>query len=248
MKVGITERGDAGLNLAWADKMSTVDGAVLISKSFSEQFAQAVLKCEKPLILHCTCTGYGGTELEPNVPDYKTQLNSLKNIVDRGFPAERCVLRIDPIFPSAKGLQKVVQVIEYFNSLNTGVKRVRVSIVDEYPHVRQRYAERGWKPLYEGNFYPSVEQVENTAKVLNAYDFTYETCAEDKLACKLRISQTIGCISYKDLRIMGIDGGKLMSINPQNRKGCNCLSCKTELLTERKPCPNGCVYCFWKNN
>ena len=245
MKIGITERGDAGINLAWVSKMKEVDGAILISKNFTELFAQAVLQCEKPLILHCTCTGYGGTELEPNVPDYKTQLNSLKNIIDRGFPAEHCVLRIDPIFPSVRGLQRVIQVIEYFNSLNTGVGRIRVSIVDEYPHVRKRYEEKGWSPLYGGNFYPSTEQVEQTAKVLNAYDFKYETCAENFLASKLYNGEVRGCISYKDLNIMDIKNN-IMSTNPQNRKGCSCLSCKTELLTERKPCPNGCVYCFWK--
>lgn len=86
------------------------------------------------------------------------------------------------------------------------------------------------------------------AHLLNAYAFTYEVCAEDYLAKRLRDSMIIGCISPKDLRIMGIPYANLneLSINPQNRKGCHCLSCKTELLTDRKQCPNGCVYCFWK--
>lgn len=245
MKIGITERGDAGINLAWVSKLQFVDGAVLISKNFTEQFAQNVLTSTKPLILHCTCTGYGYSELEPNVPDYKTQLNSLKNIIDRGFPAERCVLRIDPIFPSEKGLKRVREVLDYFISLNTGVTRIRVSIVDEYRHVKERYRQHGWTPLYGNCFGPSASQINAVASLLQQYQFIFETCAEETLCQYSNKCIVQGCISNEDLRIMGLPEVS-MSENPQGRKGCHCLSCKTELLTERKPCPNRCVYCFWK--
>ena len=82
MKIGITERGDAGINLAWVAKINQVDGLVLITKNITETFALNVLDLYSKgykIIVHCTCTGYGHSELEPNVPDYKTQLNSLKN-------------------------------------------------------------------------------------------------------------------------------------------------------------------------
>lgn len=245
MKIGITERGDAGINLAWVNKLQSVDGAILISKNFTEQFAQNVLTSTKPLILHCTCTGYGHSELEPNVPDYKIQLNSLKNIIDRGFPAERCVLRIDPIFPSEKGLKHVREVLDYFMSLNTGVTRIRVSIVDEYKHIKERYRQHGWNPLYGDNFGPSASQVYAVASLLQVYPYTFETCAEEGLCNYTDKCVVQGCISNTDLRILGLPEVS-MSENPQNRKGCHCLSCKTELLTERKPCPHKCVYCFWK--
>lgn len=247
MKIGITERGDAGINLAWTQTITNVDGAILISKNFTDEFITNVLAIQKPVILHCTCTGYGGTELEPCVPDYKVQLDNLKRIIDLGFPAERCVLRIDPIFPSCKGLRKVYDVIEYFQSLNTGVTRVRVSVVDEYPHVRERYARLGWESLYGGNFYASFEQLHMVADILNVYDFTYELCAENHLAKFLKKPYICGCVSPLDLHLMGFTINESMQINPQNRSGCHCLSCKTELLTERKQCPHGCIYCFWKN-
>ena len=251
MKIGITERGDAGINLAWVAKVNQVDGLILITKNITEIFKVNVLDLYHrgyKIIVHCTCTGYGGSSLEPNVPDYKWQLSSLENLIKRGFPAENCVLRIDPIFPSEKGLSRVREVLNYFISLNTGVTRIRISIVDEYKHVKDRYRQRGWNPLYGNNFGPSNVQIEMVAHLLNAYAFTYETCAEQYLAQRLRNSQIIGCISPKDLQIMGIPyaNANELSINPQNRSGCHCLSCKTELLTERKPCPNGCVYCFWK--
>ena len=248
MKIGITERGDAGINLAWVAKINQVDGLVLITKNITETFALNVLDLYSKgykIIVHCTCTGYGHSELEPNVPDYKTQLNSLKNMIDRGFPADHCVLRIDPIFPSERGLNRVRDVLHYFMSLNTGVTRIRISLVDEYKHVKERYRQRGWNPLYGNNFYPSYEQKKLVADVLNQYSFLYELCAEDEFLKMLNNGQIIGCISSKDLHIMGIPT-EAMTINPQNRKGCHCLSCKTELLTDRKPCPHGCVYCFWR--
>ena len=269
LKIGITERGDAGINLSWVNKMHTVDGVVLITKNITEQFKQVVLEQyeqKKPVIVHCTCTGYGGTALEPCVPNYKAQLDSLADLIDRGFPACDCVLRIDPIFPSEKGLKKVREVMDYFISLQLDIRRIRVSIVDEYRHVKERYRQCGWNPLYGDNFGPSFEQVKAVADVLNSYQgyahyniyndqgnhyrFDFEMCAEDLLAEMVHGGQKLGCISLKDFDYLGFDEDyidkKYLTENPQGRKGCHCLSCKTELLTERKPCPNGCVYCFWK--
>ena len=248
MKIGITERGDAGINLSWVSKVNTVDGMILITKNLTETFCLQVLDLYNKgykIIVHCTCTGYGNSSLEPNVPDYKTQLKHLSYLIDMGFPADNCVLRIDPIFPSEKGLNRVREVINYFISLNTGVTRIRISIVDEYKHVKERYRQHGWNPLYGDNFGPSYEQKQLVANLLNQYSFQYELCAEDDFLKMLNNGQIIGCISTKDLHIMGIPT-EAMTINPQNRKGCHCLSCKTELLTDRKQCPNGCVYCFWK--
>ena len=246
MKIGITEYGDAGVDFRWVKKLSNMDGAILISKNFTEKFKEEVLKQTKPLILHCTCTGWGQTKIEPNVPDYKTQLNSLKDIIDKGFPASMCVLRIDPILPSEEGLKHLEDVLKYFISLNTGVNRIRISIVDEYDHVKKRYKENGLTPLYGVNFYASEEQMKKVGEVLEKYPFIYETCAEETLV-KLFPEKFIikGCISHSDLSLMNLEAPPLWE-NPQHRTGCHCLSCKTEMLTPRKPCPHNCMYCFWK--
>ena len=248
MRIGITERGDAGINLSWVSKVNQIDGMVLITKNLSEMFCLNVLDLYKKgykIIVHCTCTGYGGTELEPCVPNYKAQLGALKYLIEQGFPASHCVLRIDPIFPSEKGLNKVKEVMNYFMSLNTGVTRIRVSIVDEYKHVKERYKARGWNPLYGDNFGPSASQVYAVACTLQNYPYTFETCAEGGLTNYSNKCIVKGCISNTDLEIMDlpiID----MSINPQKRTGCHCLSCKYELFEKRQPCPHGCVYCFWR--
>lgn len=67
-KIGITEAGDAGLDLSWVDKMSQVDGAILITKCVSPDFYDAALKYKDSVIIHTTFTGFGHSVLEPFVP------------------------------------------------------------------------------------------------------------------------------------------------------------------------------------
>lgn len=252
MKIGITERGDAGINFAWICKLSTCDGVILITKNITDTFINQVLIAQDQghkIIVHCTCTGFGKTSLEPNVPDYKTQLNQMKKLIDMGFPANHCVLRIDPIFPTPKGILAVTNVLNYFTSLNTDVTRVRISVVDEYKHVKERYRKRGWNPIYGDRFCASSAEFKLVADTLSQFsDFVFETCAEDTLA-KLapNIFKVTGCISETDLQLMHIESVPQMKQNMQNRNGCHCLACKTELLDNRHPCAHNCVYCFWKN-
>ena len=98
--------------------------------------------------------------------------------------------------------------------------------------------------MYGDEFGPSFQQIKIVADSLNHYPYTFETCAEAGLARLIYNSEITGCVSDKDLQIMGLYTVP-MTENPQNRNGCHCLSCKTELLTERKPCKHGCVYCYW---
>ncbi len=200
-----------------------------------------------PVIVHCTCTGVGGSRLEPNVPRYDWQLNQLQKLADMGFPAERCVFRVDPIFLTEKGLQMVKNVLDYFIGLRIGVKRVRISILDEYRHVKERCRNIGCKPLYDNSFQDSEEQFRQAAKVLQEYPFMFETCAEDKLAGMTGCFKIQGCIRKTDLELMGLSADNYYFENPQNRNGCHCLSYKVDLLKERKQCPHQCLYCYWKN-
>jgi hypothetical protein len=251
MKIGITERGDAGINLAWKNKLVCVDGAILITKNITDQFIEAVITAydkNKHLIVHCTCTGLGHTIIEPNVPNYKTQLQQLNKLIERGFPKTNCVLRIDPIFPTPKGLNKVKDVMDKATELNLlPCMRVRISVLDEYRHVKERFRTAGFEPLYDG-FTAPAEMMNAVVQTLTPFDTVFECCAEPMLT-KLNPDKfiTTGCVSKTDLNIMGIPLDPNIYLNPQNRNGCACLSCKTELLTERKQCPHKCLYCFWKN-
>lgn len=256
MRIGITERGDAGIDMDWFPKVmcNYVDGAILITKNITELFIKNVMACHaagKKIIVHATCTGWGGTMVEPNVPSYKEQIDRLSKLIQLGFPVRNCVLRIDPIIPSDKGLELMKKVIAHAEEKNILPEaRTRISIYDEYKHVKERLHKAGYHSFYPGNqFYASDEQFKKVAAILSDYDYIFYTCAEPKLfqyGKSEQIKQT-GCVSEQDLEILGIKVPDNMSVNMQNRHGCLCLSCKTELLTEKRQCPHKCIYCYWKN-
>lgn len=255
MKIGITERGDAGIDLSWESKLKydAVDSAVLITKNITDKFREAVMRqydAGKKIILHATCTGYGGTVIEPNVPEYRKQVDSLVQLVEAGFPIENCVLRIDPIIPTANGIKRALDVITYAEE--KGVipgARIRISIYDEYKHVKERLKDAGIQPAYPGSqFQASTEQFRAAAEALVDTGHTFYTCAEPKL---LRYGKghikAFGCVSEQDFHIMGLEMPEDLLVNMQHRSGCLCLSCKTELLTRKAQCPHKCIYCYWKN-
>lgn len=87
MRIGITERGDAGIDLSWTGHLDSVNGAILITKNLTDGFCRAVLdnKDRHPLIIHAGCTGWGGSALEPRVPRYHDQLGRLSKLIADGF-------------------------------------------------------------------------------------------------------------------------------------------------------------------
>ena len=251
MRFGFTERGDAGVDFSWHRKLAeqSFDGAVVITKKMSPEFNRLMLTAPKPCVLHCTCTGMGGTWLEPNVPPYGEQLDNLKALIDAGFPAERCVLRIDPIIPCAEGLQAAADVLDGLGKRKIPITRVRFSVYDEYRHVKQRLRDAGRNTFYPGDdFYASDDQKRQVADVLRRYPYTYETCAED-WAARLDPDRFVvrGCLSKCDLRLMGLDDAGQFGENMQNRTGCHCLGCKAEMLACKHRCPNQCLYCYWRD-
>lgn len=258
MYIGFTERGDAGIDTSWQDKLKSSQGAVLITKFITDRFKNAIGKLVEndfPFIIHATVTGWGGTKFEPCVPDYKTELNSLYDLIKAYDIGNKIVLRIDPIFPTEKGLQHVGEVLEYAKQIGLLPCRVRISIYDEYPHVRERLAKIGKEPLYKGKFYAPAVMMDYASEKLSEYakryNIIFETCAEPYLTNGKNNAafKETGCLSIDDIKIMGLptDEAEKAAINRQQRGGCKCLGIKYELLSKRQPCPNGCLYCYWKD-
>lgn len=240
-KIGVTEAGDSGLDFSWINKIDKTSMTVLITKSVNDKFIENILKFKDKIILHATITGYGNTIVEPNVKDYKWSFNQLQKLIDKGFNKKQIVLRLDPIIPTPKGLLKAKEVLDY-NKETVNIKRIRVSLIDMYNHVKQRFLDNGLKLPYDNYFSPSYKMIENTQKLLSLYDNDFESCNE-KLIVKGKSIQT-GCISLKDLKILGLDF-ELSGLSYQ-RKGCLCPSNKYELLKNKKQCPHGCLYCYWR--
>lgn len=261
MRIGITERGDAGLDLSWYDKTGNCDGLIAITKNITYGFAEKILDLNRrgyPCIIHATCTGWGKTVIEPNVPDYKTQLMGVRKLIYYGFPEDRIVLRIDPIIPSVQGLNKVRDVITHAAELGINLDkiRIRISIIDEYRHVKERFRALGLNTIYPGSqFYASPEnfeyvrqqlkQIQTDIKNTYGYSIKFYCCAEPALTDPDLFVQA-GCVSQIDLNLLGLEY-KTDFTNPQNRSGCMCLGCKTELLTRKTRCPHQCIYCYWRD-
>lgn len=247
--IGITEQGDGGLDLSWTDRLNKVNGAVVITKNLNDNCIKKLIQHKNKIILHCGCTGMGGTLYEPNVPSPVTQMTQLANLIAQGFDPEHVVLRIDPIIPTPEGLnytKNVLDLLQAYRLNNLLPKlRIRISVIDMYPHARKRFEEAGLPLPYNNNFYASFAQLNSLTRLLAMYPYRYETCAEPFL--NTNIYEHTGCISEKDLKVLGLTLDENTSVNPQNRKGCLCLTVKRELLSNKRQCPHGCRYCYWRD-
>ncbi len=140
MKVGITEQGDAGLDFSWINKLQEAN--IIISKNLNNQLIESLIKNQKKIIFHLTCTGFGKTVVEPNVPSIDFTATQLAELLLKGFPIKQVVLRADPIIPTKRGISVFKTVLDTFK--NFQIQRVRYSFVDMYPHVKQRFINAGF--------------------------------------------------------------------------------------------------------
>lgn len=244
MIFGVTEKGDPSIDYAWVKKMDIVDGAILITKNLTDKFIEEILKVKNKVILHVSCTGYGGTIVEPNLPNYTKQLDNVKKLISLGFPKNQIIVRIDPIIPTEKGIENVEDIVCY---IKDDIQRFRVSVIDLYPHVKQRFKDKGLPIPFEG-FQATDEQfqsLDNKLKELSKkYNVSFESCAEKYLFS----TKKIGCVSENDFKLLGLelDTDELK----QQRPTCLCCAAKTELLEHKQVdhygCGYKCLYCYWR--
>ncbi len=260
--IGMTEAGDAGVDLSWYDRLLNEDifaGAILVTKGVTNKpFQDKALELikHKPCIIHAGITGWGFTPMEPNIRTPEESINSIRTFIDNGFPADHIVIRIDPIYPTEEGINRAKHVVEFAKNIVPDVKRIRISIYDDYKHSRAEIIKRGYEPIDNNNKWknelerrPTVAQINLVANGLLSVardDQIFELCAEPELAELYPDRfQWFGCLSKKDCDLMGIKVPKNIGINGQQRFGCRCLKMKRELLSKKCRCPHNCAYCYW---
>lgn len=231
VKIGFTERGDAGLDFSWMRTHKNYDGVVLITKRLSHDFIEQASKINS--IVHATITGHGGTVYEPKVPSL-TISRIYFDLLVKTLGPDRVVLRIDPIIPDSRGIAVAINVYEQIHVKGGRRTRVRTSFMDNYSHVKERFIAAGLKPL-DYYFHAPLD----LRKKISSYFPDAEICGEPGFEC-------IGCISEKDLEVLKID------IEPKiggwQREECRCLTYKTEMFENRGRCDHNCLYCYWKDN
>lgn len=250
--IGITERGDAALYEGWVDWVYKKNlPAILITKNAPLLERKHPDIFSKNVIIHATCTGLGGSFIEPNVPTYD---EILKWIDKHDKERERIVLRVDPICPPLFLASNVVQydgkhyfetLFKIFQFAELNNIRTRISFLDLYPHVISRLDSRpdvrDWLvKKYENNVHLPLEDRNSYLEFLKKQfpKIEFEICGEPGMPCA-------GCVSYLDLKIFGIEVESL-SYGYQ-RLACNCLANKKELLDNKHPCHHGCLYCYWRD-
>lgn len=237
--VGITETGDPSFHLELFDNLCKAN--IIVTKRLTNKLIEKLVEHKDKCILHLTCTGYGGTVLEPFVPTLQQTHKKFKELIGNGFPIENVVLRIDPCIPTLKGINVMKDVVYTFG--DDGIKRVRFSVMDMYKHVKDRFKEKEIPLPYDTFHAPLKDRMEmyECLKVLGfKYGFEVEACGEPDI-------ESCSCISQKDIEILGLKDKITLIGDKEQRTSCHCPANKHQLI-KGKPsqCENKCLYCFWK--
>jgi hypothetical protein len=239
-KFGITEAGEVSFNLDVFDRL--YEGNIIITKRLTSKLIDKLIEHKDKIILHLTCTGWGGSVLEPFVPVLETTRKKFGELIEKGFPIEQCVLRIDPIIPTIEGMDRLFGVLRAFSDV--GIKRVRFSVIDMYEHVKKRFNEANIVLPFV-TFHAPLEIRENIYNILidfgKQYGFDVEACAEPGI-------ESVSCLSQKDVDILGLSDKITLIGNKEQRSNCHCPANKSELIESGdrgKRCLNKCLYCFW---
>lgn len=244
-RFGTTETSDPCFHLEIFDNL--YEGNLIITKRLTDAFIDKLVENKNKIILHCTVTGMGGSRLEPLVPIKEAMLAKTKALIDKGFPVEQIVLRVDPIIPTEKGVQTAIDTMKCF--LPLGIRRIRISFLDMYNHVKERFYESLNKLPYET--FHADEQLREQAieRILTEVtgDYELEFCGEPPTTKFKNISNT-PCLSQKDVDILGLTDKIKLEGNKGARRTCGCPENKTELIKDKpRRCQNKCLYCFWKD-
>ena len=242
--IGITETSDPCFHLELFDNL--YDGNIIVTKNLSNKLIEKLIENKDKCILHCTCTGFGGSKIEPFVPTVEQTVKKIEKLIDGGFPVKQIVLRIDPIVPTDKGVETAKNVLKAFQKF--GVQRVRISFLDMYKHVKERFNDADVKLPYE-SFHADMKLRHKAYRDLCecAYEYGYYhvySCGEPGFT-------ETPCISQMDIDILGLtDKIKLVDKKGQ-RSTCFCPSNKRQLISweeSRKKCGHECLYCYMKND
>ena len=239
-QIGITETGDAFNNLEIFDNLCAAN--IIVTKRLTTKLIDKLIENKEKCILHLTVTGMGSSRLEPMVPTKEQSFKKFNELIEKGFPVKQVVLRIDPIIPTAKGIITATTVIKLF--INSGITRIRYSSMDMYNHVKERFNEESI-PLPYNTFHAKLSDIKNLDDKMKAcgilMDADIEACGEPGV-------ETIGCISQKDINILGLTDQITLVGNADQRNGCKCPSNKHQLIKAKpSPCSNACLYCFWRD-
>jgi DNA repair photolyase len=241
-RIGVTETSDPCFHLDIFRRL--YKGNIIITKRLTDKFIEKLVEHKDKIILHLTCTGFGHSIIEPFVPSVEELHKKFIELIEKGFPIEHVVLRVDPIVPTDKGIETAISVLRAFGGL--GIPRVRISFLDNYAHVKKRFNEAKIEELYGGNFHAPLylrihySNIFEKAAKENGFE-VIESCGEPSM-------ESTPCLSQKDIEILGLSDDIVLEGSAEQRTHCKCPSNKSELIKEKpQRCQHKCIYCYWRD-
>jgi DNA repair photolyase len=230
--IGITEGYDPGYDPKplkdWLPKP-----AIIITKRLDLLLKNFDFTNEN-VIIHATITGMGGSKIEPNVPKPEVEIEALREL-NKSISQNRIVLRVDPIIPEEPYFSKALEVIRNSEGLYS---RLRISFLDMYPHVKERFNKAGVKIPYETFHAPLIARQGVVKYIKQVKEIEPEICGEPDFTCK-------GCVSEDDLKTLGLTTE--VTRKGAQRYSCACLAIKHEIYSGyKRQCPSKCLFCYWR--
>ena len=190
----------------------------------------------KPILFHVTLTPYN-KDIEPNVPDKKKVIETIKQISQIIGP-DNIYIRYDPIFLNDKynldyhkrAFNKMCQL------LNGYVKHVIISFIDNYKNVRKNYKYLNYKELTEEDYKSIGLSFSKSAKENN---MTVQTCFEEKNLTEYGFIKE-DCLSHT--LAYKLTGKTFNSWKARKGNKCNCVEMVD--IGVYNTCKHLCKYCY----
>lgn len=187
------------------------------------------------LYFFVTLTPYG-KEIEPNVPDKESVIESIKELSSI-VGKEKVCWRYDPIFINKNytAAAHIRMFSEIAQKLNGITNRCVISFIDLYEKTRKNFRGVAEVSVSDQQF---LAQALSVIAVRNG--MTIESCAEKEDLSSYGVDT--GCCISKHV-IERATGIRMIDIHGKSvRPQCSCLP--TNDIGEYNTCPHGCKYCY----
>lgn len=191
---------------------------------------------DKPIIFHVTLTPYK-KDIEPNVPNKKEIINSIKEI-SKIIGVDNIYIRYDPVFLSNKyNLEYHKKAFEKMCSLLEGyTKHIIISFIDDYKNVRKNANILKIKEFTENDFKDIGLSFSNSAK---KYNMTVQTCFEEHNLVEYGFVKG-ECLSHT--LAYKLTRKTYQTWKARKGKNCNCVEMVD--IGYYNTCKHLCKYCY----
>lgn len=192
---------------------------------------------DKPIIFHITITPYN-KDIEPNVPDKKLVIESVKEI-SKIIGIENTYIRYDPIFLNEKyNLDYHIKLFDKLcNHLDGYIKNIIVSFIDDYKNVRKNKNILKIIPFSENDY---MEIGKNFSMIARKHNMTVQTCFEDRNLCEYGFIKK-DCLPLElAFKLTGKSNYKKWKARTENK--CKCVEMVD--IGVYNTCKHLCKYCY----